>query len=140
MVFKGMNIKYFANGEYCLEILGNYEYQFYVTQQDLCKMKEVIDKQLCIKTKTDEPSLPVFVDVIVHKVEEIENIICELRRKYDYMYDENGRTNRVIQSLGGYDKTNMKQLQILCETNRDDIKGLYRDIKKIREILGEAAK
>lgn len=129
MVFKKINIEYCADGKYCVEIHhlhpeGNY--QFFATQQDLCKMKEVIDdKQLCIKTKTDEPSLPVFVDVIVHKVEEIENIICELRRKYDYIYDE---------------KTNMKQLQILCETNRDDIKGLYRDVKKIREKLGEAAK
>ena len=134
MVFKGMNIEYFANGEYRLEIQGNDGYQFYVTQQDLCKMKEVIDKQLCMKSNTDvnmENST---------KICEIENIICELRRKYDCMYDMVERTTRVHQSLGAYDQTNLKQLKILCETNRDDIKGLYFDVKKIRENLREASK
>lgn len=136
MAFNKMTIDYLPNGKYCVEIYHSHpegSYQFFATQWDLCHMKDIIDKQLCIKTKTDESENN-------KKICEIENIICELRRKYDYMYDENGRMNRIIQSLGGYDKTNMKQLQILCETNRDDIKGLYRDIKKIREKLAEASK
>lgn len=156
MVFKWMNIEHCANDQYCIEIHHTHpsgNYQFFATYQDLEQMRKVLNEQLCIKLKIDDEQL--FVRDAIKKIEndifilQSRDKICQnhrsalsegvkqahdkcesLERKYNVIYDENCRLNRVIDDLGGYEHTNLKQL---CETNRDDI-------KKLRGILGEASK